>query len=351
MNLFFKILETSVYTKVDTTISEPTATLITPSTSDFAYTVYDLPGITSGYRRRSAFSVLQINTNATEIAVKAFVQWTATISTMMSIYDENWNFITTVHGDSTSEGFSTRTATLTGSGFRRFYIVEGGIGKENNIEPKGQWISTIEAVTGTIEITLIPKNTNRIVAVGDSILVGAVSSLNSRYGWIPLLRGVKRAQDWSVSTYGFGSASTMDMFLTDEYQQVGAQDVFDNLTGATGRKVLIWVLGTNDFNYGKDPNDMAIAAGNVWDKVYALDSTIEIICVTPLLRGDNSRLTGIGDWSIIDHRNALTTAANSRAYVTVYDGEPIIASADLVDQVHPNDVGHQKVADYMASIL
>jgi lysophospholipase L1-like esterase len=324
---------------------------INPATSDFSYSLYDIP--TTNYSKRSAFSVLKIQTNSQVINVdyyspladanSAFI-----IDATLSIYDENWNYINKITPINTPN-LQTASIDLGATGI--YYIVESGNSGYNITDFAGTYIKRISVDT-TISILSIPKSANRIVSIGDSISVGDGSTLNSRYGWVIRLRDALRATDWSVTTDGWGAAYIKEMASTDALQQGVADRALAELNGATGRKVFLWVLGTNDFGYVKTaPATVADYAGKVWDKINAVDNTVEVLLITPLWRGNQDTANSLG-YTLQDYRDALTAEANTRAFVTAYDGEPILVQADFTnDELHPNDTGHQKMADYIESIL
>jgi lysophospholipase L1-like esterase len=325
-------------------------TEINPVTSDFSYSLYDMPY--SNYYKRSAFAVLKINTNSQVINVDYYSPL-ANANTLyitdgiISIYDENWNYINKITPVKTPD-LQTASIDLGATGI--YYIVESGNSGYNITDFAGSYVQRVSVDT-SISILSIPKTANRIVSIGDSISVGDGSTLNSRYAWAIRLRESLRATDWSLTSDGWGAAYIKEMASTDALQQGIADRALAEFNGATGRKVFLWVLGTNDFGYVvSDPVVVADYAGKVWDKINAVDNTVEVILITPIYRNNQSTANS-GGWVLQDYRDALTAEANTRAFVTAYDGEPIITSSDLTDNVHPNNTGHQKIADYITSIL
>jgi lysophospholipase L1-like esterase len=328
---------------------------ISPVTSDFAYTVYDIPE--TGYNKRSAFSVLKVNTTNKYIDVDLYSPLknefpTGTAATRISIFDDQWNFIAyidpaNVVGKQTINVYVLKTGS--------FYFVEPlSTGYNVTDKPIGTYITGMSITSGNIQIETIAKSANRILTVGDSISVGDGASNSSRYGWSIRLRDALRVNDWSVTSQGWGAAYTLEpeLFLDDAGQQKGADEALAEFEGATGRKVILWVMGTNDFGYVTgDPVNVGNAAASYWDKVNAVDNTVEVIVITPLYRTNQDTANG-GGWVLQDYRDQLTARANERAFVTVYDGETILTSNDLnADGLHPSDAGHQKMADYIVSIL
>jgi len=338
-------------TVIPTEPTNPTAQIINPVSSDFAYTLYDREDI--GFNRRSAFAVLKITTDANSLNVSYYsplADANYTLDAIVSVYDDLWNYVGSINPDNATGKF-TKSIDLSGVDFRTYYFVEAGNTHNGTNDFKGTSITKIEAATGTIGMLTIPKSTNRIVAIGDSISVGDGSTQNSKYGWEIRLRDALRVNDWSITSEGWGAAYTLGMFSTATRQQEGADRAIAEFTGATGRKVIIWVLGTNDFGYiVGDPTAVGIASASLWDKAYAQDNEIEVIVLTPIYRTNQDTLNS-GGWVLNDYRSALTNEANSRAFVRVYDGEPVVSVGNYTDNVHPNNTGHQQISDYIQSIL
>jgi len=328
--------------------------LLITKTEDFAYTLYDKSVV--GYNKRSAFSVIKINTDASSINVSFYSPLAALnnafiIDAAISIYDEDWVFVCSILPDSMSD-LQIKNVVLNGEGKRDFYLVEGGNSQYGSAEFEGTYIQTIEAINGILGIREIPKSANRIISIGDSISVGDGSSLNTRYGWVIILRGLIRSRDWSLTTDGWGAAYTNEIVGNATTQQEMADRIIAEFTGATGRKVILWTLGTNDFGYVVgNPITVAANAASLWDNAYAADSEIEVILITPLWRG-NHNIANSDGWVLQDYRDALTLEANARNFVTVYDGESLLSSADFTSgSLHPNDAGHEKIAKFINNSL
>ncbi len=328
--------------------------LLTLTTADFSYSLYDKAE--AGYNKRSAFAVIKINTDANSINVSFYspladLNNSFLTDAAISIYDRNWVFVGSILPDRTND-LQIKTVVLGGQGLRDFYLVEGGNSQFGTTDFKGTYIQKIEAVNGTLGVLEIPKSANRIVSIGDSILIGDGSSLNSRYGWAIVLRDLLRPSDWSLTTDGWGAAYTDEIIGDTKLQQEMADRAVAEFLGATGRKIIVWTLGTNDFGYVvSNPDVVASNAASVWDNAYAADSAIEVMLITPLWRG-NQNIANSGGWILQDYRDALTLEANARGFVTVYDGESLLSSADFTsDSLHPNDSGHEKIAKFINNSL
>lgn len=349
MNIFFNILPRKASVAIPTTdaLSHDLAT------SDFAYTVYNIPE--TNYDKRSSFSVLGINTNNPLVTFKYYSPMRDASAGFanackISIYDSNWSFITSISPADTPDLQET-TVDLLGTGV--FYIIEPSLTEYlvSTPVPKGTHLVSVSVASDGVSLVSIPKSTNRMVVVGDSISVGDGTSNSSRYGWVIKLRDALRATNWSITSGGWGAGNSVSMLPNDTKQQEMADRAISEFAGATGRKVMLWQLGTNDYGYVYiDPPVAAARAGSVWDKMYAQDPTIEVILITPIIR-ENENNTNTFGHILQDYRDSLITEASTRAFVTAYDGKAVLTLADLSDGLHPNEAGHQKFADYVQTTL
>ncbi len=330
--------------------------LLTLTSADFAYTVYDRP--TTNYNKRSALAITKINTDATFLSVSFYAPITTlrpdlVVDAQIAVFDKNWNLIGAILPD-VSDALQTKTIALNGiEGVRDFYLVEGGSARvpTDNTDFLGCYIQTIEAVDGTIGKRTIPKSSNRIYSVGGSNSVGDGATINGAYGWSAVLRDLSRLNDWSVTTDAWGSAFTNGIVETEDLQQAMANRMAIEFAGATGRKVILWSLGTNDFGFNIDPATMKNKALATWDKAKALIPDVEVFILTPIYRGDKDE-PNRGGWILRDYHDAFVEIAGLRTWVTAYDGMPILDPAtDLSDPLHSNDQGHQKIAKFINNSL
>lgn len=327
-------------------------TVIMPLTADYAYTVYDKDA--TNYRKRSAFAQVAVRTDAPQLTIKfysplAFANYIN--DAIISIYDENGEFVDKITPDAVDTEQTKTTNFLPGTGFRNFYLVEGGSTQVSAVDFKGTHITSIQATSGHVGVLKQDQRANRVIALGDSIAIGDGATNNSRYGWPIILRSLLDAT-WGITTDAWGVRSHQSSLSAEIWQQEQADRIVNHMAGATGRKVVLWALGTNDFGVAASvPADVATYAASVWDKVNAADPDIEIILVTPLWRGNKDTANSAG-YVLADYATALTNAASTRAWITVNSGLPILGMGDFTaDNLHPNDTGHQKLARHMHSFI
>lgn len=355
MSIFFNIASTSLRRISQIPVYIPAQATVNTVNSDFSYSLYDIAE--GNYNKRSAFATLKFYTSNPTVT---FEYYSPLIDAMpaalalgrVSIFDENWNYITRLTPTDTPN-VQTETLNLGKTGV--FYAVESGNTNKGPLYPPiGTYITKASVASGGVEIQTIPSTANRIVVAGDSISVGDGSDQASRYGWQIRLRELLRTADWGITSQGYGSLTIYDFVRNDTTQTNAANQALSEFTGATGRKIYIWVAGTNDFGYvTTDPLQVAPMAAAVWDKIYAADNTAEVILITPLWRSDKDTPKGTGNWVLRDYHDAFMAEAATRAFVTGYDGIPILdPNTDFsADNLHPNNAGHLKMANYVNSIL
>jgi hypothetical protein len=79
--------------------------------------------------------------------------------------------------------------------------------------------------------------------------------------------------------------------------------------------------------------------------INALDATIRIYAVTPLITGIEGLVNAFGD-SPPAYRTAIATAAAGKAWVTLVLGPNMMTGGGLsADSLHPTTAGHQAVFD------
>lgn len=329
-------------------------TVVSPTSAQFAYTLYDEPA--DGYRLRSFASVLEVLTDAQALRIWAHSPVAdvlgAGADSSMTILDANRKYLAYVTAVAGQGEQAMLTPNLPNPGtMRKFYIVESGNTQNGPTSFRGTHITRVEATTGTISIVNPVKETNLVAFEHDSIGAGDGSNQNSRYGWIPVLRGFL-GTSWGAAGMGWGAKYTTGAYSTEALRQAAANRVAQYLQGATGRKIFGWLLGTNDFGHVVgDPAVVAQYAADVWDKVRALDSGIEIMLITPLWRS-NKDTPNSGGWVLADYSAALKSVADTRNFVTYYEGLNILGSSHMTaDGLHPNNAGHDLLARNIYSYI
>jgi hypothetical protein len=326
---------------------------------DFAFTTYDLNK--GAYWQRSGQARIGIDTHATslEVGVQAILGATypsiQAAEHLLTITDAAGNFVNHLLPATTSGEQTLTVSNLLGSGVRRFYITEPENTQAGATDFIGTYLTKVKRLNDSIlQRVAVVRAPNRVVVSGNSISVGNGASNTSCYAWVVCLRQLLGAA-WEVANTGWGIAYAGGRFNMAALQQAEANRVVSYFAGATGAKVYIDVLGTNDAYYVPgDPATIAAYKAGVWDKIHALDPTIRVYSGTPLWRGNKDSANSLGK-VLADYATAFNTVAQSRsAYVTAVDCLSWLSEVDFrqtntgipVDNLHPNDTGHFKVAQY-----
>lgn len=112
---------------------------------------------------------------------------------------------------------------------------------------------------------------------------------------------------------------------------------------SAGTRVLFLEMVTND--YGLDQwsaSSWAPVYASLLDQLHAADPALRILCNKGLARTDIGAQPVHGS-TFADFQSGVVTAASTRSWCQVLT-VPSYTTADLVDNVHPNNGGHAKIA-------
>ena len=183
----------------------------------------------------------------------------------------------------------------------------------------------------------------KLTFLGDSITQGSGSNNPSIESYA---HRFKYDDSKEVTTLGWGSAKVSSFASTPALITEHVGYIIDTFSNVTTTKKLIIHIGTNDFGISSLPSaTFKTYYENLLDAINLADSSIEIFCISPLLRTDDAAL-------LDDYRTAISDLCTARpSYTTYTDGKPILTLGDLSDTVHPSTAGHQKFHDYIDSII
>jgi hypothetical protein len=339
-------------------------TILKLTSTDFGLNAYPNIADSVGVPKRSAFSVLHFETNATQVrpyVVSRVAQiGFADADALISVYSSDWTFIAAIKPAQSGDEQALPAIALPGSGTRNYYLVESG--NSAGDQPGGFWggsVTKIQRVNGGLLNVLPPKKAKNILVIDhDSIGSGDGSTNNSRYSWIMRLRFLLGG-DWDVISMGWGAASLGASYSTSLQQQEAANRVLACYSGYTGRKAFIQARGTNDYGLNtSSPAQAGQIAGSIFDLIHAGSATAEIYSATPFWRGGKENSNSRGN--LQDYANALNNAALARNFVTPIDCLPWLSEPDFVqtesgaqgqDNLHPSDAGHFKVAQRWFGVI
>lgn len=184
--------------------------------------------------------------------------------------------------------------------------------------------------------------TDKVVFVGDSITVGDGSLIPQNEAFSRLFE-VENSHE--VGVIGYGSAKVESFTSTPTELAEFRTNIIDMTSNITSNKKVVIALGTNDFGLSGTPvNTFEGWYIDLVEEVNSIDANIEIYCISPLFRTDESQL-------LVDYRTAIDNICSTRAYCTYIDGGVILNAGDLADGVHPTTAGHKKYKDAIYSVI
>jgi lysophospholipase L1-like esterase len=194
--------------------------------------------------------------------------------------------------------------------------------------------------------TFTPTVSPKIVEfVGDSITVGQLSSKQAltAYGWLVGERlGVEHSQ---IAQGGACLVATADgcVGLSVQFLKTGAEPASPNWDFARYQaRAVVVNLGTNDVGHGVHTPEFQATYVTLLERVRQ--------------KYPNAIIFAMGTFRkrfVAQTQNAVTIRNNAgdlNVYFVNTDGW-ITEATDTVDNVHPNDQGHRKIADRLAPIL
>ena len=190
---------------------------------------------------------------------------------------------------------------------------------------------------------------NRLLLYGDSITVGADSTVPTQSGWGILIRGYAAAYSspFNVAWEAYGYRT-----LYRDYQNPG------NLTAFVAQLVAynpakIWLaIGTNDYGIITwSAANFGAAYAAVLDAIHTALPSCLIYTQTPIVRTSEAA-NSFGN-TLGDYRTAIASAQSTRTGFTAFvDGTTILTTADLDGTgVHPTTAGHAKYATFVRGVL
>jgi lysophospholipase L1-like esterase len=184
----------------------------------------------------------------------------------------------------------------------------------------------LRAVDGNIEPA--PAQ-SRWLAYGDSITEGANLSAPSR-AWPAL---VARELGFEVVNLGFAGAARGELALAEQMAMLDAD-------------VMSVAVGTNCWR--RVPTSVEQMAANIDAFLAVLKQErpeVPVILVSPLLRPDAEATANRLGATLTDLREAIEQAGARQSNVHVISGVGIVTASQLPDGLHPEETGHEAIAD------
>lgn len=290
----------------------------------------------SGYQIRSAASEWHFSYTGTYLGIKVkptaynnYPNWAEIVIVINGV----------VHSVEHFTNESIKEITLP-AGFKTIQLIEGLISKPNTII--GTFITDVilDATKFTkINETGVPE---KIVFIGDSITVGANSAIPSTGGFAHLFK-YEEAKQIGILGYGYGRLK--DFAQTQAKINTTTSHINEMFSNVLTSKKLVIALGTNDFALDATNNELfGEWYSNLLDAIHIADASIQIFCISPLLR----KVDGV---LLDEYRAVIGTACETRDFCTHIPGKSILLQTDLADGVHPSTAGHAKMKGVLAGYL
>jgi len=347
--IFFNIIASSSKRFIAGGVVTPPATstnIVALSIANFEYTTWNQPE--TNFNNRSAFATTKFNTTGTDIIVGLYTDIdnnSYLTEAKLSIYDDAMNWVAEIAPVVTTVK-QLFNITLPSAG--TYHIVEGGNTRQTGLTFRGSSLVDLEGSDLVSET--ITLNNDLVINIGDSISVGDGTSNNSKYGYNILLRKSMPTTDFICD--GWGGQNAFNHFYTDQYNIDVANRCKLDFDKRTGRKVILFTLGTNDYG---EKNVTPIEFYNKvlpgFNKIIEVIPTVEIIIVSPIIRSNETTLNNGGVYVLDDFRTKLQEIATATAGVTYYEGKTILELTDLADGIHPTEAGHIKMATAIETLL
>ncbi|MFF5778158.1 SGNH/GDSL hydrolase family protein [Streptomyces virginiae] len=186
--------------------------------------------------------------------------------------------------------------------------------------------------------------TVRVMPLGDSITAGLGSTTGAGYR-LPLWNRIAAQSRYRVDYVGSQQAGTVpdpdhEGHRGWQIAQIRAQ-IDGWLTTAQPRYVLLHI-GINDLAWGADPNAAADQLVGLVDQIQARQPGVIII-----LMGLIPTSAGL-QTQVAAYNARARTISRQRFY---YVDAPALTPGEMVDELHPNDQGYQRIGDVLYTAL
>lgn len=191
----------------------------------------------------------------------------------------------------------------------------------------------------------------KLVILGDSIAAGTYTGEND---WCPLS---KAKTFGSIIGERLGFSEVLNLAVNGiSYKCEGSVNpeysIINQEKRAPECDMLIISAGTNDFGIDiplgdkNDNGDVSFigAVELVFGTIAKNRKNTKVIIVTPYVRKQETNKLG---FKLNDYRSVLVEKASKYGFTVVYGERVELTDGDLRDGLHPDDNGHEKIAEYI----
>lgn len=208
----------------------------------------------------------------------------------------------------------------------------------------GSVIAAILALTaGSPSAAAVPP-TVRVMPLGDSITAGLGSSTEAGYR-LPLWNRVAAQARYRVDYVGTQQAGTVPDRDHEGHRGWKIGEIRAQIDGwlTTARpQYVILHIGINDLAWGADP---AVAAGQLTELVDRIQARQPGVII--LLLGLIPTSQGLQQQAAAYNQRAAGIIRPRVHYI----GAPALGPGEMVDELHPNDAGYQRIGDVLYTEL
>ncbi|HYY11385.1 MAG TPA: GDSL-type esterase/lipase family protein, partial [Kineosporiaceae bacterium] len=206
-----------------------------------------------------------------------------------------------------------------------------------------------------------PASTGAVVVLGDSITQGVGSTTDANTSWVARLSAQQAglpAADDAPSVVNAGIAGNMACDDSESWGPGGTARLDRDVLGQTDARTVLLFLGTNDIAFGGGPTYPGLTSSQVITCLTSIAKSahaagLRVVGATSIPRsftGDRETYrTALNTWvrttgaldGYVDFDAAVRSATDPTKIATSYDS----------DGVHPNDAGHQAMANAVDTAL
>lgn len=191
-----------------------------------------------------------------------------------------------------------------------------------------------------IEVHSLNPALDAIVIIGDSISVGRDASLYQKDGYVGLLQTNKifkaNIANYSLSGMALKDIAANSSLITDTVAKI--QSHFEKITGLSGRKVVYFALGTNDYANQISAATFKTYLLNLVQAIRLAEPTCSIYLSHPLRRSSEG-VNSFGN-TLADYRTKITEVCSTETYCTLVSTYTWMSGTDTSDGVHPTNTAH-----------
>lgn len=297
---------------------------------------------------------LHVTAGTTALVVNVMATWVGTVGTAdfgVGVYVDG---VYSQELSTVANGVTQFTVSLDGSA----HDIDLVNSYRNDIV--GAFAYSYTATGGTATVRGVATPATKWCLYTDSIGTGAYATIITKESYAARLQNLLPLGAFSLEGFGGRGLFTDNGPAANQYglggcgslQNLAARFAY-HLRGATTKNVVM-CIGVNDALYSGtglwSSANFGAAMGTLLDAIHALDATIHVYLISPIITGEEATLNSFSE-TIAAYRAVLATAAAARTgFVTFTAGTNLMAVGGLSSGagdgiLHPGSLGHQSIYD------